>query len=206
MDSFLIRHPDMVNLPKDVLKVRFNNIDQYRKKLIKLVKDKRKKIIGNYKDNKIDKEKKDTQLDDDLEKDFLEMADKEKTTIEKLKQRQKNQIEAEIEVKIKTELLKYKSDMKESLIKEMNDKIQRERKQKSIIEDKKIKEKELMREQTLKKRLEEQEIKNKKKHDAEEKRLKDIQEMHERTQMEQIFRRTQKMKLIEKRKELMLKQ
>ena len=29
--------------------------------------------------------------------------------------------------------------MKESLIKEMNDKIQRERKQKSIIEDKKIK-------------------------------------------------------------------
>ena len=98
----------MVNLPKDVLKVRFNNIDQYRKKLIKLVKDKRKKIIGNYKDNKIDKEKKDTQLDDDLEKDFLEMADKEKTTIEKLKQRQKNQIEAENEVKIKTELLKYK--------------------------------------------------------------------------------------------------
>ena len=165
----------MVNLPKDVLKVRFNNIDQYRKKLIKLVKDKRKKIIGNYKDNKIDKEKKDTQLDDDLEKDFLEMADKEKTTIEKLKQRQKNQIEAEIEVKIKTELLKYKSDMKESLIKEMNDKIQRERKQKSIIEDKKIKEKELMREQTLKKRLEEQEIKNKKNHDAEEKRLKYIQ-------------------------------
>ena len=160
----------MVNLPKDVLKVRFNNIDQYRKKLIKLVKDKRKKIIGNYKDSKIDKEKKDTQLDDDLEKDFLEMADKEKTTIEKLKQRQKNQIEAEIEVKIKTELLKYKSDMKESLIKEMNDKIQRERKQKSIIEDKKIKEKELMREQTLKKRLEEQEIKNKKKQDAEEKR------------------------------------
>ena len=138
----------MVNLPKDVLKVRFNNIDQYRKKLIKLVKDKRKKIIGNYKDSKIDKEKKDTQLVDDLEKDFLEMADKEKTTIEKLKQRQKNQIEAEIEVKIKTELLKYKSDMKESLIKEMNDKIQRERKQKSIIEDKKIKEKELMREKT----------------------------------------------------------
>ena len=135
----------MINLPKDVLKVRFNNIDQYRKKLIKLVKDKRKKIIGNYKDNKIDKEKKDNQLDDDLEKDFLEMADREKTTIEKLKQRQKNQIEAEIEVKIKTELLKYKSDMKESLIKEMNDKIQRERKQKSIIEDKKIKEKELMR-------------------------------------------------------------
>ena len=146
----------MVNLPKDVLKVRFNNIDQYRKKLIKYVKDKRKKIIGNNKGNKIEKEKKDSQLDDDLEKDFLEMADKEKTTIEKLKQRQKNQIEAEIEVKIKTELLKYKSDMKDSLIKEMNDKIQRETNQKSIIEDKKIKEKELMREQTLKKRLQEQ--------------------------------------------------
>ena len=123
----------MVNLPKDVLKVRFNNIDQYRKKLLKYVKDKRRKIISNYKGNKINGDKKDIQIDDDLEKDFLEMADKEKTLIEKLKQRQKNQIEAEIEVKIKTELLKYKSDMKESLIKEINDKIQRERKQKSII-------------------------------------------------------------------------
>ena len=54
----------MISLPKDVLKVRFNNINQYRKKLIKYVKDKRKKIIGNYKDSKIDKEKKDSQIDD----------------------------------------------------------------------------------------------------------------------------------------------
>ena len=85
--------------------------------------------------------KREANINFDLERDFNEMADKEKNTIEKLKQRQKNQIEAEIEIKIKSELLKKKSDMKESLIKEMNDKIQRERKQKAMIEDKKIKEK-----------------------------------------------------------------
>ena len=118
----------MINLSKDVLKVRFNNIDKYRKKLIKTARDKRKKIIGNSKNIKNIKEKYDNQSNFDFEKDYMEMADKEKNTIEKLKQRQKNQIEAEIEVKIKTELLKIKSDMKESLIKEMNEKIQNERK------------------------------------------------------------------------------
>ena len=150
--------------------------------MIKIAKDKRNKIIGDSKKIKNIKEKIDNQSNFGFEKDFTEMADKEKTTIEKLKQREKNQIEAGIELKIKTELLKIKSYMKESLIKEMNEKIQNERKQKAILEDKKIKEKEIMREITLKKRLEEQQKKTK----AEEKRLKDIQEMHEKTQNEQI--------------------
>ena len=172
----------MINLSKEVLKVWFNNIDKNRKKLIKIAKDKRNKIIGDSKKIKNIKEKIDNQSNFGFEKDFTEMADKEKTTIEKLKQREKNQIEAGIELKIKTELLKIKSYMKESLIKEMNEKIQNERKQKAILEDKKIKEKEIMREITLKKRLEEQQKKTK----AEEKRLKDIQEMHEKTQNEQI--------------------
>ena len=44
MEEFLIKHPDMINLPKDVLKVRYNNVDQYRKKLIEKVKKRRKKI------------------------------------------------------------------------------------------------------------------------------------------------------------------
>ena len=130
--------------------------------MIKIAKDKRNKIIGDSKKIKNIKEKIHNQSNFGFEKDFTEMADKEKTTIEKLKQREKNQIEAGIELKIKTELLKIKSYMKESLIKEMNEKIQNERKQKAILEDKKIKEKEIMREITLKKRLEEQQKKKQK--------------------------------------------
>ena len=206
MDEFLNKNPDMINLPKDILRTRLNNIDRYRQKLIKAAKDKRKQIIENNKRNKSDNRKIDSHFSFDLEKEYIEMADKEKKTIEKLKQRQKNQIEAEIEVKMKTELLKYKSDMKESIIKEINDKIKEERKLKAIMEDKKIKEKELIREKTFKKRLEEQEKKNIDKNNAEKKRLKDMQEMQEKIQNEQIFRRTQKLKLIEKRKEAMLKQ
>ena len=117
MEEFLIKHPDMINLPKDVLKVRYNNVDQYRKKLIEKVKERRKKIIANNKNSKAESPKKETKFNFELEKDYLDMASKEKDTIDKLKQRQKNQIEAEIEVKIKTEMLKYKSDLKDSLIK-----------------------------------------------------------------------------------------
>jgi hypothetical protein len=49
MDEFLVQHPDMINLPKDVLKIRFNNVDQYRRKLIKEVIDQRSKIIEENK-------------------------------------------------------------------------------------------------------------------------------------------------------------
>ena len=194
----------MINLPKDILKTRFNNIDIYRKKLIKSVKEKRNQIIEGKDKNDNNIKNKD-KSDSEFEKDYIEMADKEKKSIEKLKQRQKNQIEAEIEVKIKTELLKYKSDMKESLINEMNNKIKEERRQKAILEDQKIKEKEIKREKILKQKLEEQEKKNKEKHDLEQKRLKDIQDMQEKNQNEQIFRRTQKIQLIEKRREAILK-
>ena len=111
----------MINLSKDILKTRFNNINQYRKKLIKAVKDRRNNIIENNKKSITINPRIESQLTFDLEKEYNDMADKEKKTIEKLRQRQKNQIEAEIEVKIKTELLKYKSDMKDMIIKEMND-------------------------------------------------------------------------------------
>ena len=92
----------MINLPKDVLKIRFNNINHYRQKLIRIVKEQRAKIIRNSKEKKSEDKKRETTLNFDLEKDYMEMADKEKNTIEKLKQRQKNQIEAEIEIKIKS--------------------------------------------------------------------------------------------------------
>ena len=105
----------MINLSKDVLKVRFNNIDKYRKKLIKTARDKRKKIIGNSKNIKNIKEKYDNQSNFDFEKDYMEMADKEKNTIEKLKQRQKNQIEAEIEVKIKEKEIMREKTLKKRL-------------------------------------------------------------------------------------------
>ena len=39
----------MINLPKDVLKIRFNNVDQYRRKLIKEVIEQRNKIIEENK-------------------------------------------------------------------------------------------------------------------------------------------------------------
>ena len=205
-DEFLNNNPDMITLSKDILKKRFNNIDEFRRRSIKEARMKRRQIIieksmtvnhsiGNNLANNDNF---------DFEKDFHEMEIKERKEIEKIKQRQKNQLETEIEVKIKAELLKYKSDMKENLLKEKNDKIKEDRRIKSKMEDKKIKEKEIIRQMILRQKSEEQEKKNREKHEAEEKRLKDIQEMNKKNHMEQVFRQTQKMELIQKRREMIM--
>ena len=159
MEEFINKNPDMRYLPKNVLKLRFNNINNYRKKLIEEVKKKRKKIIENNNASNSNIPKIESKLVYELEKDYNETADKDKKDIAKFKQRQKNQIDAEIEVKIKIELLKYQNNIKDSLIKDMSDKIKEERRLKTLMDEKKEKEKELIREKVLKEKIKEQEKK-----------------------------------------------
>ena len=51
------------------------------------------------------------------------MIEKEKKNLEKLKRRQKNEIEAEIESKIKSEMIRQKSELKEKHIQLLNEKL-----------------------------------------------------------------------------------
>ena len=204
-EEFINNNPDMVNLPKDILEVRYDNINTYRKKLISEVKEKRKEIIKSINKSK-EKSKSRTinEINDEediFDKEINEITDKGVKTLQKIRQKQKNIIEAQIETKIKNEILKIKSDNKEKKIKELNEKIREERKIKAILEDQKIKEKEIIRQKTLEKNIKEREEKNKEKDKAQEKRLKFLQEMQEKNQNEIIFRRTQNFQLLEKRKE-----
>ena len=48
-ETFIKLNPEMISLPKDIQKIRFENIDNYRKETIKMVIDQREKIINNQK-------------------------------------------------------------------------------------------------------------------------------------------------------------
>ena len=93
----------MINLSKEVLNLRFNNIEIYRRKLISEVRQKRMRIINEMEKNKEKSKYKSNNeiMDEDeaLEKEINEMIDKGEKTLEKIRQKQKCIIEAQIEKK-----------------------------------------------------------------------------------------------------------
>ena len=206
LQEFIRDNPDMINLSREILSIRFNNIEKYRHRLISEVKEKRKSIIKKMNDiqrksktnNRIINE------DDIMENEINEIMKRGAKTLEKIRQQQKNIIEAQIESKIKKEMLKIKSDKKEKKIRELNEKIKETKKLKSMIENQKLKEKEEIRRKTIEKNLREKEKKYEERNRAEEKRVKYFQEMQEKNQMDLIFRRTQNFQLLEKKKEKIL--
>ena len=161
-ETYTRMNPEVIGLPKEIQKIRFDNIDKYRKDTIEMVKEQRNRIIesknenpennNNNENNNNDnsnnnnenqEEKQIMNLDDQLDS----MKNKEKKNIEKLKRRQKNEIEAEIETKIKSEMIRYKSELKDQKVREMNDKIREEMEKKARLEELKRKEKEKKREE-----------------------------------------------------------
>ena len=127
-DTYIRMNPEVIGLPKEIQKIRFENIDKYRKETIEMAKTQRERIIEEL-ENKNKNEKKDENNNSinkenennnenqeekqqilNLDEQLNTMKDKEKKNIEKLKRRQKNEIEAEIETKIKSEMIRYKSE------------------------------------------------------------------------------------------------
>ena len=45
-------NPEVIGLPKDIQKIRFDNIDNYRKETIEMVKEQREKIINTLEEKK----------------------------------------------------------------------------------------------------------------------------------------------------------
>ena len=119
-ETYIRLNPEVIGLPKEIQRIRFENIDKYRKTTIQMIKEQRTRIIDSEKDKKnndtinannnfvsnnnneimnnntMDEERQIYNLDEQ----FDNMIDKERKNIEKLKRRQKNEIEAEIEAKI----------------------------------------------------------------------------------------------------------
>ena len=51
METYIKMNPEVIGLPKDIQKIRFDNIDNYRKETINMVKEQRMLIINKEKDN-----------------------------------------------------------------------------------------------------------------------------------------------------------
>ena len=206
LQEFIRDNPDMINLSREILSIRFNNIEKYRHRLISEVKEKRKSIIKKMNDIQRKSKTNNRMINEDdiMENEINEIMKRGAKTLEKIRQQQKNIIEAQIESKIKKEMLKIKSDKKEIKIRELNEKIKETKKLKSMIEKQKLKEKEEIRQKTIEKNLREKEKKYEERNRAEEKRVKYFQEMQEKNQMDLIFRRTQNFQLLEKKKEKIL--
>ena len=208
-EEFIKNSTDMINLSKDAMHLRYNNIEIYRNKLISEVNQKRKNIMKDM-EKKKEKSKVNSKCDeilnddDIMEREINDMINKGAKTLEKIRQKQKNIIEAQIESKIKKEILKLKNDKKEKLIKDLNDKKKEERRIKAMLEEHRWKEKEKLRQKTLEKSFREKKKKIEEKNKAEEKRIKAFQEMQEKNHLELLFRKTQTYKLLEKRKEKLL--
>ena len=198
----------MVNLSKDILNIRYNNMEKYRYKLISEVQQKRRNIIKEMEHNKKKSKTKHNSLSEDksMEKEIKEMIDKGTRTLKKIKQIQKCKIQEKIENKLQKDIVKLKSDKKERKIKEINEKIKKEMRLKKILEDHKIKEKEKIRKQTKEKYLKEMEKKNEEKQKEEEKKIKGIFEKQEKSRIEMFLGKTQSFKLLEKRKDAFLNQ
>lgn len=127
-DTYIKLNPEVIGLPKDIQRIRFENIDKYRKETIKMVKDQRDLIINNRKEKEKEQNNNNETSDKmninenniienktiyNLDEQLNNIMDKEKKNLEKLKRRQKNEIEAEIETKIKSEMIRQKAEEKE---------------------------------------------------------------------------------------------
>ena len=234
--EYLSIHPEISNLPDDIKRYRFNLLEQLRLKTIKMIKEKRKELIeSNKKDifNKIGDYR--TSRKKWTENFFISdlgnprgnmtfsdkmssLIKKEKANINKIKQKQKQNIEYMIESQMKSELINYKNIEKDRKVKENREKKKKEiidkgRYNRRIQEEKKIKRlnniEEMMKKRIYKISIKHEKIDKKRNEMLEEKKKKRellmqkrteelIKVLNHRSQLD-IFRQEQEKKLIEQR-------
>ena len=116
-------------------------MEEYRKKTISVVKEKRNQLIQDKESQSVrhnnstrDRSSSSAQTFS-MENRIDGIIMNERRAIEKIKQRQKNEIQAMIESEVKSEIIKNKSEMKERKLKEKEEKIKEEMRLKAIKEE-----------------------------------------------------------------------
>ena len=172
--TFCDNNPDIKLLKKDLQKRRFDNINSFREEQIEAVKKKREEIIKEQEkaltsqNNNTHTLKKKKKLDAlNLEKMLGDMKIREEKNIEKIKQKQKNEIFGEIERNIKNKIIINKSNLKEQKVERLHAQIKQKMQEKAEKEEQMQKLCEHNREILLKKKLERFEKDNAKKHEGE---------------------------------------
>ena len=174
--TFCDNNPDIKLLKKDLQKRRFDNINTFREEQIEAVKKKREEIIkeqekaltsetNNSNNLALKKKKKLDALN--LDKILGDMKIREEKNIEKIKQKQKNEIFCEIERNIKNKIIINKSNLKEQKVERLHAQIKQKMQEKAEKEDQMQKLCEQNRQILFKKKLARFEKDNKKKHEGE---------------------------------------
>ena len=236
--EYLSKHPEISSLPDDIKRYRFNLLERLRLKTIKMIKEKRKELI-NIKDDKLRDESEEYKTSrkkwtdkfgiklNESEyhagnKTFSEkmssMIQKERANINKIKKKQKQNIEYMIESQMKAELINNKNIEKDKKIKENKEKKKKEFADKGLINKKIMEEKKQRRINIIDEMMKKRVYKISTKHDKldkkrnemlqEKKKQRDIliQKRNEelikisnhRSQLD-IFRQEQEKKLIEQK-------
>ena len=159
--EYLSKHPEISSLPEDIKRYRFNLLERLRLKTIKMIKEKRNELI-NSKDDKLKDESEEyktarkkwadkfkiklyEQESHPGNKTFSEkmssMIQRERANINKIKKKQKQNIEYMIESQMKAELINNKNIEKDKKVKENQEKKKKEIAEKGLLNKRILEEK-----------------------------------------------------------------
>jgi len=159
--EYLSKHPEISSLPEDIKRYRFNLLERLRLKTIKMIKEKRNELI-NSKDDKLKDESEEyktarkkwadkfkIKLNEQEchpgNKTFSEkmssMIQRERANINKIKKKQKQNIEYMIESQMKAELINNKNIEKDKKVKENQEKKKKEIAEKGLLNKRILEEK-----------------------------------------------------------------
>ena len=116
--DYIAMHPEMMNLDKEIQQYRYDHMEKYRLESINCVKEQRNKIIEEQDKNRLENKSKVSQKDKEnanpysMESRMDGIIENERRAIEKIKLRQKNEIQSLIETEVRSELIRNKSEMK----------------------------------------------------------------------------------------------
>ena len=236
--EYLSKHPEISSLPDDIKRYRFNLLERLRLKTIKMIKEKRKELI-NIKDDKLREESEEYktsrkkwtdkfriklneseyhQGNKTFSEKMSSIIQKERANINKIKKKQKQNIEYMIESQMKAELINNKNIEKDKKVKENKEQKKKEFADKGLINKKIMEEKKQRRINIIDEMMKKRVYKISTKHDKldkkrneilqEKKKQRDIliQKRNEelikvsnhRSQLD-IFRQEQEKKLIEQK-------
>ena len=136
MDEFKKKYPEVKNLSDELIKLRYDAEEKFRNETIKQAQEERNKIINENEKNKKNENKENNNndeqpqnKDDDIAK-WEKLIENEKKGIEKIKKRQRQNIESLIEEQINKELIIKVNEVKDQIKKEKEEEAKKELEQK----------------------------------------------------------------------------
>ena len=136
MDEFKKKYPEVKNLSDELIKLRYDAEEKFRNDTIKQAQEERNKIINENEKNKKNENKENNNndeqpqnKDDDIAK-WEKLVENEKKGIEKIKKRQRQNIESLIEEQINKELIIKVNEVKDQIKKEKEEEKRKNKKRK----------------------------------------------------------------------------